>query len=182
MLLDRLHRLSIKESLKSLFESPPAGSGLSAYTVYSEQNMRDMNKGTFTPTSSSPFLFITDTHIAPTVAQLPFIAIDVNIQKAPYQLGDREGRRVSTDLHIFGRSRGERDDLASFVADNLTVITVKNYNEFAFKGFAADAEMCKGEIVDEPMMTPMSIMPEEESLEGSLDNWLMLSFEYHSKY
>ena len=179
MLLDRLHRISIKESLKALFESPPAESVLSAFNVYSEEDMRNANKGSFTPTA--PFIFITDARIAPTLAQLPFIAIDATVNKAPFQLGDRRGRRVSADLHIFGRSRGERDDLGSFIADYLKIISVKNYNEYEFMGFASEAEMCKGEMVDEPALAPMSI-GDEESLEGSLDNWLILSFGYQAAY
>lgn len=179
MLLDRLHRLSVKESLKSLFENPPAESGLSAFNVYSEADMRDMNKGKFSP--EAPYVFITDTRIAPTAAQLPFIAIDMRPIKQPFELGNRRGRRLSADLHIFGRSRGERDDLASLIADYLTAVTVKNYNDYAFMGFAAGALMCKGAIDGEPEMTPMSI-GEEESLEGSLDNWLVLSFQYQAVY
>lgn len=179
MLLDRIHRISIKESLKTLFESPPAESVLDAFNIYSEADMREMNKGSFTP--MAPFVFITDARIAPTVAQLPFIAIDAVPRRAPFQLGDRRGRMVSADLHIFGRSRGERDDLASFIADYLTTITVENHNEYEFMGFASGAEMCKGEIVDEPSMKPISI-GDEESLEGSLDNWLILSFEYQAIY
>lgn len=179
MLLDRLHRISIKESLKTLFETPPGESVLEAFNVYSEADMRNMNKGTWKP--SAPFVFIIDSHLAPTLAQLPFIAIDATPQKAPFQLGDRKGRMVSADLHIFGRSRGERDDLASFIADYLGSITIKNYNEYEFMGFASEAEMCKGAIVGEPSMAPMSI-GDEESLEGSLDNWLILSLQYQAAY
>lgn len=179
MLLDRIHRISIKETLKALFESPPAESVLSAFNVYSEEDMRNANKGSFRPTP--PFIFITDARIAPTLAQLPFIAIDATPRKAQFQLGDRRGRLVSADLHIFGRSRGERDDLGSFIADYLTVISVKNYNEYEFMGFASEAEMCKGEIVDEPSMAPISI-GDEESLEGSLDNWLIVSLQYQAAY
>lgn len=179
MLLDRLHRLSIKESLKSLFENPPAESGLSAFNVYSEADMRDMNKGKFSP--EAPHLFITDAPISPTLAQLPFIGIIAASKKESFELGNPQGRRVSADLHIFGRSRGERDDLSSFIADYLKSVTVKNHNDYTFMGFESGATMCGGTIDEEPEMTPMTV-GEEESKEGSLTNWLALSFEYRSKF
>lgn len=180
MLIDRLLRISVKESLKTLFESPPAESGLSAFNVYSETDMRNMNKGTFSPTA--PYIFITDSRIAPTTAQLPFIAIDATPTKRPFEMGNERGRTIAVDLHIFGKSRGERDDLASFIADYLKAITVKNYNSSgSYLGHAAGATMCTGEITEEMSMSYMQIS-EDESLEGSLENWTILNFEFSSRF
>lgn len=180
MLIDRCLRISVKETIKSLFEGPPTESGLSAFNVYSETDMRDMNKGKLMP--EAPYIFITDSRIAPTTAQLPFIAIDATPSKEPFELGNEQGRRIAVDLHIFGKSRGERDDLASFIADYLKTITIENHNSSgSYLGYAAGATMCVGEIVSDAKMSYMDIS-EEESLEGSLENWTILNFEFLSKY
>lgn len=112
MLRNRNIRRSIRDHVASVLESGMYG--LPAYNVYSEATMRSGASVT------SPHVYLTDIAIMPTATALPLVMIEVaRIRKAPFEIGNREGRYLQVFLHVFGRNRGERDDLASLLQDNI---------------------------------------------------------------
>lgn len=122
-------RISIKEHIKTSLESPGVG-GPGPYNVYGENNLPQRNPS-FSPVF--PYVFLIDTNINPTKADLPFILIELNpIIRRTAELG-RQARKADLNLHIYGRNRGERDDLASYLQDWLTTsgsghtISIKDY-------------------------------------------------------
>jgi len=139
--------------------------------VYGENSL-PWRSPSFTPTQ--PYLFIVDSNISPTLASLPFIVVELSlISKRPSELG-RQARTATLNLHVFGRNRGERDDLASYLQDWLATsgsgnkVSVKDY------GTAGWPE------VDTALVTSgvgvVQVQPTEERMESaSTDNWNIVS-------
>jgi len=122
-------RVSIKEHVKTAFETPGIG-GLSAFNVYGENNLPQVNPS-FTP--ERPYLFLVDSNIQPTVLDLPLIVLEISpIVSSVTELG-RTSRQAELNAHVYGRNRGERDDLASYLQDYLVTsgsgnkVTVRDY-------------------------------------------------------
>jgi len=113
MLKLRAIRKSLYEFVVSLFEAPPADTGWADFNVYGEDELRQGDD--FTPTA--PYVYIVDSFIAPTQTQVPLVVIEMSLMADTYQLGDTRGRFGVGRLHVFGRNRGERDDIASMLQD-----------------------------------------------------------------
>jgi hypothetical protein len=175
MLKDRNLRKSVMARGRSLLSSPPAGSGLSAYTVYSEKQMREVTQGTLTPIT--PFVFLVDSFVRPTDTTLPMIVVEVpRASRRPFEVGNRNGRRTEAIFHVFGRQRGERDDLASFLADNLGgVMPVYDYT-----GGSQSALVENGLIEDEVVVEEVTLRRDDLRWESSLDLWSMVSFAFQT--
>ena len=133
MLKNRAIRLSVRDRLTAMFEAPDAATGLAAFNVYTESNFRSVQTGTFTPTF--PYVYLLDSFLAPMPVrvdlQQPQVIVEVDMYESiPFQMGDRAGRQVDLLIHVFGRSRGERDDLAGLIADTFgSSLSVKTYSQ-----------------------------------------------------
>lgn len=163
---NRSIRVSIKEHVKAAFETPGIG-GMSAYNVYGENNL-PQNNPTFVPTF--PYLYIVDSNIEPTKLDLPLIVLDAS----PYtvnvvELG-RAARQIELNAHVFGRNRGERDDIASYLQDYLATsgsgnrITVRDY------GMTGTPILDSGEIQMPVQVWSISPVPEFRRDEASTTN------------
>lgn len=132
MLKNRAIRLSVRDRLTAMFEAPDAATGLAAFNVYTESNFRAVQTGTFTPTF--PYIYLLDSFLAPMPIrvdlQQPQVIVEIDSYiNNPFQLGDRLGRQVDVLIHIFGRNRGERDDLGGFIADYFgSSLEIKTYS------------------------------------------------------
>ena len=115
ILKNRAIRKSLYNYIVDLFENPPADTGWGSFNVYSENQLRQYRNENFAPVD--PYIFIVDSFIAPTQTELPMVIIEVNTLARPYQLGDTRGRLSLSRLHVFGRNRGQRDDIASMLQD-----------------------------------------------------------------
>ena len=131
MLKNRAIRLSVRDRLTAMFEAPDAATGLAAFNVYTESNFRSVQTGTFTPTF--PYVYLLDSFLAPMPVrvdlQQPQVIVEVDAyMRNPFELGNRDGRQVDLLIHVFGRSRGERDDLGGFIADYFgSSLSIKTY-------------------------------------------------------
>jgi len=180
MLEERNIRRSIMEFARSTLESPPASTGFSAWNVYSENQLRLAQKGSFTPVR--PYVFLTDSYIRPAESLLPLVVVEVPLTKRrPFEIGNRRGRLSDILIHVFGRMRGERDDISSMMADVLgppdgsATIPVYNYTS----GSAVWYE--DGEIGDEVDNAQVSSRRDDIRQEGSLDLWNVVSFQLRTK-
>jgi hypothetical protein len=142
MQLNRSIRVSIKEHVKTAFELPISG-GMNAFNVYGENNL-PQNNPSFSPTR--PYLYIVDSNIQPTLLDLPLIVLELTpFVKDVFELG-RASRKAELNAHVYGRNRGERDDIASYLQDYLTtpgsgnIVIVKDY------GTAGTPELDRGEV------------------------------------
>ena len=168
MRINRNIRLSIKYHLADLLND-------CGYTnVYGEQEMRNVALGSFT--GAAPFVFLVDSFVSPTETTLPFIVLEVtNIRRVPYELGnDGTGREITTFVHIFGRSRAERDDIASYFQDYIgRSIPYNDYTSGSATPMTYPIQRVGGgiEVSYAPPVTDQQLQ------EHSLANWNILSFE-----
>lgn len=159
-------RISVKEHIKAALETPGVG-GPAAYNVYGENNLPQRNTS-FEPVF--PYVFLIDSNIEPTKSDLPLIVVDVNpIRRSTTELG-RQARNAELYLHIYGKTRGERDDLASYMQDWLT--TSGSGHTLSVKDYTAGAGQAQ---VDVGMFGPVEVwsvlpVPEWQREEASLTN------------
>lgn len=166
-------RISIKEHVKSALESPGVG-GPGPFNVYGENNL-PQRRPSFSPVA--PYLFLIDTNIDPTKADLPFILIEINpIIRGTVELG-RQARKADLNLHCFGRNRGERDDLASYLQDWFTTSgsghTIPIYDFTAGLGQPQIDEGMPGQVA----VWTQAPTPEWQREEASLSNHNIVSME-----
>jgi len=167
-------QLSVHKRLTDLFTAPPNNpdTGLpyiaTAYNVYNEDNYQ---QDTFTPTF--PFVFLLMVRVPPKKTRLPCILMDVSeFSSAPYELGTRRGMISTINLHIFGKNRGERDELAGFLRQAMTDypgLTIYDWTNIARPVSKYVAS------VEDITVAPQSI-GNELATEGSLTNWNTLTF------
>ena len=164
MLRNRNIRRSITDHVSSILSS--GSYGLSAYNVYNEADMRSG------AAVERPYIYLTDVAIMPTATILPLVMVEVaKIKQAPFELGNRMGRSVQVFLHVFGRNRGERDDIASMFQDNIgQSIVLCDYSS----GSAAP----DGTVLEiEPGVEQWDAPPDGDAREeGSLLNMSIVSF------
>lgn len=116
---------SIYDRASGLLSAPPGASGVSAYTVYGETQLRQVQAKTLTPTR--PCVFLVDAPIRPAEIALPMVAVEVVLTLDPFELGNESGIGFDCTLHCFGRQRNEASLLAYLLAKNFRPLTIYNY-------------------------------------------------------
>jgi len=166
MLIERNILKSVMTDLRAVLTS--GSGGLSSYTVYSEKDLRNVQGKTLTPTR--PCVFLLDAYSRPAEPALPMMVVELGtIQKRPFELGNRKGRRVPVWVHVFGRQRGERDDLASLVADGVgAAVPIYDYS--------SGSALLENAVVEDDIYIEPYVVPESYRVEGSLDEWSIVKF------
>lgn len=118
--------------VRELLTAPPLASGLGrAYRVYDIKDLRSLYAGSFTPTRPPVYAFVIAGRVRPgdDGRQFPLIMVDTLVTYAPYELGNENGGQAVIDIHVVGRSGGERDDLADLFAKNMRrTLEVRDYS------------------------------------------------------
>jgi len=129
MPVDQLRNVrdSLYRRASDLFTAPPSGSGLSAFTVYSEPQLRAVQAGTLTPTR--PCVFLTSQPTRPAEIALPLVVVEVTLRGYPFELGNESGSMIRAWFHCFGRQRGESSTLAWFLRSNLKPLKIYDYSD-----------------------------------------------------
>lgn len=175
MLVDRNIRKSGMARVEALLTAPPVGSGLNAYRVYDERDLRAAQAVSNPLIPERPCVFLVDSFIRPAEPSLPLIVFETNVVRRPFELGNQSGRRTTMMIHVIGRMRGDRDDLASFIADNFgAALPVYDYST------ATPVLVERG--VVEPDIS-IDTVPIRDNLreESSLDAWAMLTLAIQTK-
>lgn len=183
MFRDRDVRRSAMDWVREKFENPPADTLSAAYTVYNEDQLRQAQKGTLTPTnrhpsSPTPCVFLLDAYMRPEKMALPEIVVEIpDIYLEPFEIGNRSGGQQQLLIHIFGRSRGERDDLASFLARQIQT----GFSVYAYtSGSAAFVETA---LVDPLVWIEQTQLNADElRREGTLDLWATIHVRFQLKH
>jgi hypothetical protein len=93
---------------------------------------------------------------------------------APYETGTRRGAMQIVTLHIFGRNRGERDDLAGYIRLALT-----DYCGLVIFNWADPANpVVKYTTSIEDIDVQNNSIGPELAMEGVLTNWSSISFDF----
>lgn len=172
---DRNIRKSGMARVTALLIAPPVGSGLNAYKVYGEEELRQAQAKSNPWIPERPCVFLIDSFIRPAEPALPLVVLETSVVREPFELGNSHGRRTTMFMHVVGRTRGERDDLASFLADNLGA-SMPIY----------DYSTSTPVLIEQGTLDPsISIdnVPIRDSLreESSLDAWAMLTLTVLTK-
>ena len=175
MLKHREIRLSIYDRVKAMFQTPDVATGLLAYNVYGESDFRNVN---FVPTF--PYVYLLDSFIQPLPQrvdrQQPQVVFEIDTyRRLPFEMGNRNGRRIRAYIHVFGQNRGQRDDLSAFIGDYFgTALAIKTYPS----GVTVEDALLDDEIIVEDMYTPRI-----ESIESqaTLLGWSRVTFSFTTK-
>lgn len=166
--------------VRGFFQSPPAWTGLTVYTVYNETDLRNYQTSKTRPTSGSPFVFLLDSYIRPAEPLLPMVVVEINtITNRPFEIGNREGREPEVMVHFFGRTRGERDDLAGYFKDYVMLTgTIPIYSFTSSSSTLVENALVQGEVISEQVAQ----RSDELRQEGSVDLWEMVSFGLSARH
>ncbi|MFA5637018.1 MAG: hypothetical protein WC977_14075 [Anaerovoracaceae bacterium] len=159
-------RVSIKEHVKSAFTTNVGVGGLGVFNVYGE-NQLPQRSPSFSPTR--PCLWLVDSNIEPTKADLPLVVLEITpIRRRTLELG-RKARIATLNIHVYGRNRGERDDIASYLQDWLD--TSGSGTSVPITDYSADggSRLDTGYVQDVDVYT-VSPIPESQREEASLAN------------
>jgi hypothetical protein len=183
MLKNRCIRKSLCNFITDLFDNPPPDTGWEEWNTYSENQLRQYRGGNFSP--ANPYIYIVDSNLAPTQTELPMIIIETSTITRPFQLGDTNGRLSTANLHVFGKNRGQRDDIASMLQDvfakNMTTTgSVVPFPVYDFQDAGAStlveiAHIHPGVTVETQTVGGL------EQHESSLTNWNIVSFSFETK-
>ena len=179
MLRNREIRLSIHDRLVTMFELPDAASGLTAYNVYDEDEYRDD-----THVEVFPFVYIVDSNILPVATKLPLIVIEVQrYRKQSFEMGNRSGREVRAFIHVFGRTRADRDDMAGFIADYFgNSLSIKTYTQAVPAGTEVEKALMGDRIDVEQMSLSGPVEGRDEAeIGGSVSNWARVGLDIDCK-
>jgi hypothetical protein len=162
--LIRKARKSVYTTLEGLFT---AGTLLgTAYNVYDEDDLR----AGVIPTR--PFVFILDYGAQFELRSLPAIVVQMGVRKRPLGLGEM-GYYCYLVLHVFGRNRGERDDITSAIMDAVDAIDVRDFDTVdspVTQTMQLESISSEGDIwIEEVIELPGRLL-----LEGTAANWVSL--------
>lgn len=174
MFTPRNVQLSVYNWTSSQFTAPQHIPGTSTdyvvtYNVYGEDAFR-----TATQTDVEPYIYLLMNRVPPKAEKLPTIILDFPaLPYIPYEIGTRGGSSQLVNMHIFGRNRGERDDLAGYLAQ--VMIDYPNINIYDYSTTPATLKF--GTFAENISIAPQTVGEENLSIEGSLVNWNVLQFE-----
>lgn len=181
MLRNREIRLSARDRLKAMFLAPNASSGLSPFNVYDERDFRDVQAGLLTPVF--PWVFLLDAFMEPVPQrvdiQQPQVVIEVDLyESTPFQMGDRLGRQVDFLIHVFGKNRGERDDISCLIADHFGgSLDIKTYSATNTTGTVVETAIVNPPIFRvKDIFTPRIEKSSQVELTTALLGWSSIAF------
>ena len=167
-------RLSLRKEISDLFSTAATfGDDGTAFNIYGEENLRDGAHAVH-----RPFLFLLDSFVSFQAEHLPVIVLETEMDSTPLQLGTDPTLLVFANIHIFGRTRGERDDMAGAIWENIKSVEIRDFDVDAETvQFTSPLMPISGEnywhIADSP---PPS---QELRMESSLLNWIIMSCSFY---
>lgn len=172
----RVVNRSIRDNVASHFSSPPAEMGWSqSFNVY---DLDELGNADFSPTR--PFVFVIDAFVEPTISRVPMVIVNPIYDFKSFQLGARSGGAIELELHCFGKTKAERDDLATVLANVYDGRTTKARNIPIQTAMGNIAQTGVAEIATEPRVwwpTRGDIL----AAEGTLRNWAVVAFDLRIK-
>ncbi len=159
---------SVRQAIESLFTSPTADLPV-AWNVYDEDDFADESL-----VPDSPFIFLLESKARPSITRLPMIVLErAPVVWLPFELGNVQGSEFAYSIHIFGRNRGERSDLAAYLFKNLTRVNLYDYStEPATFEYAATL---LGKFSQTNSVSP------DAGMEGALNNWESIGISFQTK-
>lgn len=157
---------SVLKRVESLFTSPPAGTLSQAWNTYREDSFFN---GSFTPTY--PYIWVLDERVRPRQSRLPLVIIERGpTPRTNFELGNRGGHTFIYALHVFGRNRGERKDLAAFLEGQLSPIGIYD--------FATTPETLLYSVAVDDSGSSANGVAADVGIEGALAQWETVTISF----
>ena len=122
-------RRSVTERVADILSS--GSYGLTAFNIYYESDL----KSGATPTE--PYIYLVESAIRPAQTELPMVVMEYSrVRAAPFELGNQSGRTITCFAHVFGKNRGQRDDVSSLIQDQIDASSVVVYDYTSGSGIA----------------------------------------------
>jgi hypothetical protein len=185
VLKNRAIRLSVVDRLAAMFAAPDAATGLSPFHVYYEPDFRNVQDGSFSP--SFPWVYLLDAFLSPTPQrvdlQQPQVVVEVDsYESMPFELGNRSGRCIYMLIHVFGKNRGERDDIGGFIADYFgSAVDIKSYAATNHAGTVVDSALVDPLIKVNDIFTPRIEKASQIEVTTTLLGWTSVSLTIRPK-
>jgi hypothetical protein len=161
ILATRNIRLSALKTLTDFFTS----GDVFKFNTYFEADLRNPDF-----VGVRPFIMLLDSRVIFETRHLPLIVIECNSANLTFEMGDSALRTV-VNLHVYGRSRGERDDIASSVMQYVQDVTIWD--------FSGDSPNYLGEApIDMGWEERHMTIDTNAAIEGSLLNWTTLTASF----
>lgn len=128
MLWKRNVRSSVFKMVEDALQNPGAeyiAAGIPEYNVYQEAAFTDQDFAVVIP-----FIFLVDYGVSIALTRLPCVIVDIESHTSTvYELGNQARAKThNVTLYVYGRDRGERDDIVSFLAEVLNSIDVYDFS------------------------------------------------------
>jgi hypothetical protein len=158
-------KLSVLKQLTDLF-----GSGTLMdveYNVYGEADK--------TSTLERPYVFLLDFGVPFSIQHLPFVVIQTVVSVMPFQMGS-DAFFCDLALHVFGRSRAERDDISSAIMETIQHIQIVDFDKVALP--VVGTVSINDETTGATWTNVTQALPFAEQVEASLANWNSLTTQF----
>jgi hypothetical protein len=136
------------------------------YTVYQEA---DLTAGTV---PVYPYIYLVEWGMDLSVSTLPMIQWELGWKRQAFELGTAGGHYCKLVLHILGRSRGERDGLASLITENVTAVEIRDPDD---ADALVDTQSLDPQLDGTIWDTNYIVVPKRLQSERSLGEWIDLT-------
>lgn len=165
---------SVAEYVRRLFQSPPPGYGFSPFTVYGEEEVRQAARGAFS--GVSPYVFVVLADLRPVRAAVPMVAVEFTERDIMgVELGRRLGSNYTFCYNVIGANRGQREDLADFLAENTSGASIPIYDFTSGSGVGSQVGI--GQARTRIRTEALSLYSDPPEIEKSLAYWSAVWFE-----
>lgn len=188
MLKNREIRKSLKDRITALLQTNYTEAGWSGtWNIYNEADFRAVAKNGKVTAGYAPvfpFVYVLDSFLQPVEGvaidlMQPQVVVEIDQYRTlPFELGNRKGRMIKALVHIFGKNRGERDDLASYFMDYLgSALPINTYSANAPEGVKVEDALIDPDMAVTDMYTPRLDVLTSNVLLG----WSTLEFKFQTK-
>ena len=113
-------RLSLKRDIQDIFTSGSIFSEV--YNIYDEDDLRTGTTPTF------PYVYLMDSWVIFEANNLPVIVIETDYDMEEFQLGSEPFGYCRAYTYVFGKDRGQRDDVAAAIMRNVTEVHIRDFD------------------------------------------------------
>lgn len=163
-------RLSLRKAIETIFTTGSLVGG-TAYNVYGESELTGNGQ------NIRPFLYIIDSRIMFPSTALPLMVLETDMEMVGFELGTHGHDICRANIHVFGRNRGERDDLSYLVMKNIQSMDIYDFDTNAptFLRTMPLYPIRVGPLGDVYWDSQDITIGQAEMVENTLLNWKMLS-------
>jgi hypothetical protein len=134
------------------------------YNVYGETELR----AGVVPVR--PFVYVLDFGVTFEMQHLPVVIVHVVSHRKAFEMGTKQSYFNEVALHVFGRNRGERDDLSSAIVENIDSIALLDFDAVGTP-VVQTVELAEERGITWTIVPGNIVLSDDLQWGGSLSNW-----------